>query len=47
MQRLFREVYADPERFRKFDPPARRYFSRDFPYAVIFMEKPEHVGLWP
>ena len=40
MERLFREVCADPQRFRKFDPPARRHFSRDFPYAVIFLEQP-------
>jgi plasmid stabilization system protein ParE len=45
MERLFREVCAGPERFRKFDPPARRHFSRDFPYAIIFMEKPEHVWI--
>ena len=35
MERLFREVCADPERFRKFDAPARRHFSRDFPCAII------------
>jgi hypothetical protein len=35
MERLFREVGADPERFCKFDPSARRHFSGDFPYAVI------------
>jgi hypothetical protein len=39
MERLFREACADPERFRKFDPPARRHFGRDFPYAVIFFGK--------
>jgi len=43
MERLIQEACANPECFRKFDPPARRHFSRDFPYAVIFMEKPEHV----
>jgi hypothetical protein len=43
MERLFQEISADPERFRKFDPPARRHFSRDFPYAVIFVEKPDHI----
>jgi hypothetical protein len=31
--------------FLNFDPPARRHFSRDFPYAIIFMEKPEHVWI--
>ncbi len=45
MERLFREACAAPERFRKFDPPARRHFSRDFPYAVIFLEKPECIWI--
>jgi hypothetical protein len=45
MERLFPEVSADPERFRKFDPPARRHFSRDFPYAIIFLEKPDHIWI--
>jgi toxin ParE1/3/4 len=44
-ERLFREVCADPRLFRKFDPPARRHFSRDFPYAVIFLEKPDCVWI--
>ena len=44
MERLFREVCADPERCRRFDPPVRRHFSRDFPYAVIYLEKSD--DLW-
>lgn len=43
IERLIREVCGDPERFRKFDPPARRNFSRNFPYAVIYLEKPDHL----
>ena len=43
MERLLREVCAHPERFWKFDPPARRHLSGDFPYAVVFLEKPEHI----
>jgi len=42
---LIGEVCADPERFRKFDPPARRHFSGDFPYAVIFLDKPENIWI--
>jgi plasmid stabilization system protein ParE len=42
MERLFRELCANPQRFHRFDPPARRHFSRDFPYAVIFLEKSDH-----
>ncbi|MCX8090882.1 MAG: type II toxin-antitoxin system RelE/ParE family toxin [Verrucomicrobiae bacterium] len=40
MERLFREICEHPERFHRFDPPARRHFSRSFPYAVVFIEKP-------
>ena len=39
MERLLHEVCMEPERFRTYDPPARRHFSRDFPYAVIFLER--------
>jgi len=45
MERLFREICNDPERFRRFDPPARRHFSRAFPYAVIFLDKPEVIWI--
>jgi hypothetical protein len=45
MERLLREVCAHPERFRRFDPPARRHMSHDFPYAVIFLEKPGYVWI--
>jgi len=45
MERLFREICGDPERFREFDPPARRHFSRDFPYAVIFLAKPDFIWI--
>ena len=31
MERLQRAVCASPQRFHKFDPPARRYFSTQFP----------------
>jgi plasmid stabilization system protein ParE len=45
MERLFLEICAAPGRFREFDPPARRHFSRDFPYAVIFLAKPNSIWI--
>ncbi|MBL9170923.1 MAG: hypothetical protein JNN07_24535 [Verrucomicrobiales bacterium] len=45
MERLLRAVCTDPQRFYKFDPPARRYFSAQFPYAVIYLEKPYRVWI--
>ena len=43
MERLLREACAHPERYWKFDPPARRHLSRDFPYTTVFLEKPDHI----
>ena len=43
MERLIGEACADPERFWKFSPPARRHLSRDFSYAIVFVEMPEHI----
>ena len=45
MERLLLEICADPERFHRFDPPARRHFSRDFPYAVIFLAKTDFIWI--
>ena len=45
MERLIREACADLERFWKFSPPGRRHLSGDFPYTIVFMEKPEHVWI--
>jgi hypothetical protein len=45
MERLIGDVCAHPERFRMFDPPARRHFSAAFPYAVIYVEKPDYVWI--
>lgn len=43
MERLLREACAHPKRYWMFEPPARRHSSGDFPCAVVFLEKPEHI----
>ena len=45
IERLIAEIRADPGRFRKFASPARRHFSRVFPYAVIYLDRPDHVWI--
>ena len=45
MERLLREICVDPARFRILDPPVRRHFGRDFPYAIIFVEKPGYIWI--
>ena len=43
--RLIQEVCTQPQRFRRFDPPARRHFSTWFPYAVIYLDQPDRVWI--
>ena len=45
MERLFREICDDPIRFRIFDPPARRHFSWDFPYAAVYLVKSDYIWI--
>ncbi len=45
IERLMREVCAAPQRFRQYDPPARRHLGQDFPYAVVYVERPDHVWI--
>ena len=40
---LLTEICAGPTRFRAFMPPARRHFRLPFPYAVIYIDQPDHV----
>jgi toxin ParE1/3/4 len=45
IERMIRDICANPERYRRFDPSARRHLSADFPYAVIYLEKPNYVWI--
>jgi toxin ParE1/3/4 len=38
---VFRRIIEHPLRYKQFDPPARRLFANGFPYAVIYVAKPE------
>ena len=39
MEGLLMDIRHAPDRYRLFDPPARRHFSDVFPYAVIYLER--------
>lgn len=45
MDRLIQNVRREPQRFRQFEPPARRHFSTVFPYAVIYVEQPDRIWI--
>ena len=43
MDELIQTICQDPRRYRQYDPPMRRHFSRSFPYAVIYLEETERI----
>ncbi len=43
VERVIREICARPQRFRRFDPPARRALTERFPYAIIYLEQPDGI----
>ena len=45
IEKLIQDVCHQPDRFRAFDPPARRHLSDVFPYSVIYLDKPEVVWI--
>lgn len=45
MERVILEIRRRPEWFWQFEPPARRHFSRDFPYAMIYLDQPNRIWI--
>ena len=43
VERVIREVCEHPKRFRQIDPPIRRALTEKFPYAVVFLERPQGI----
>lgn len=44
MDRLIKEAGQTPRAFRLIVSPARRHFTRDFPYGIIYVER--HDDIW-
>lgn len=45
MERLMNEVCEHPLLFRQYDPPARRHFTDQFPYGVIYLLEPDQIWI--
>jgi toxin ParE1/3/4 len=43
IMRLVGEVCRTPHSYRLIDPPVRRHMGRNFPYAILYVEKPDRV----
>ena len=45
INRLIAEACASPGTFRFIRKPARRHFTREFPYGIIYVERPEDIWI--
>ena len=45
IEQLIRAVCAQPQRFYRLYPPARRALSRKFPYSVVYVEQSDRVWI--
>jgi len=42
---VFSRIIEHPLRYKQFDAPARRLFANGFPYAVIYVAKPDAIWI--
>ena len=45
IDRLITEACATPGTFRFIHQPARRHFTREFPYGIIYVERPDDIWI--
>ena len=45
IHRLIAEAGETPGAFRVIRKPARRHFTRDFPYGIIYVERPDDIWI--
>lgn len=45
IQLLTAEIEAAPQRYRPWRHGTRRHFNRRFPFALIYVERPAHIGV--
>jgi len=46
IHRLIADVCAAPRLFRVVEKPLRRHSSESFPYAILYVELPEHIAIY-
>ena len=45
VDRLIADACASPGTFRYISKPARRHFACDFPYGIIYLERPDDIWI--
>ncbi len=46
IHRLIADVCAAPRLYRVVATPVRRHFSETFPYAILYVEKSDHIVIY-
>jgi hypothetical protein len=46
IHRLIADVCAAPRLYRVVANPMRRHFSERFPYAILYVEKPDYIAIY-
>lgn len=45
IERLIHDVRIRPAAFCAFAPPAQRHFGPRFPYAIVYLNRPDHIWI--
>jgi toxin ParE1/3/4 len=45
IDQLIADACRTPGRFRFISQPARRHFTREFPYGIIYVERPDDIWI--
>ncbi len=45
IERLIADACAAPHRFRRLDGDVRRHLGEDFPYAILYLDEPDHIWI--
>jgi plasmid stabilization system protein ParE len=45
IEQLIAEACERPKMFRQVHPPVRRQFTREFPYGILYVERPDDIWI--
>jgi plasmid stabilization system protein ParE len=45
IERLIAEASERPKTFRQIRPPVRRHFTREFPYGIMYVDRPDDIWI--
>ena len=45
IERLIAEASKRPKLFRQIRPPVRRHFTREFPFGILYVDRPDDIWI--